>query len=140
MRGRAYFTKLVPSSTEFRVWIYRRRHLGTYEKVLTYPEKRFNRKGRRRTGRNYRNGWTFELVQAENIPRPAVDLAIAAINALSLDFGAVDILKGLDGQYYVLEINCAPGVEGENRQVIQALAGKVANWVKRGCPKRKGEQ
>jgi glutathione synthase/RimK-type ligase-like ATP-grasp enzyme len=56
---------------------------------------------------------------------------------LGLDFGAVDVLLGRDGKFYVLECNTAPGVEGEGRQVIQALARKIANWVKKGYPTRK---
>jgi hypothetical protein len=36
--GRAFFTRYIPSTTEYRVWVYRRSHLGTYEKVLAHPE------------------------------------------------------------------------------------------------------
>jgi hypothetical protein len=51
---------------------------------------------------------------------------------VSLDFGAVDILHGKDGHFYVLEVNTAPEVEGEGRQVIQSLADKIAAWEKNG--------
>lgn len=134
-KGRGYFTQFIPSDTEFRVWIYRRRHLGTYEKVLTQPWK--NR--RHRIGRNHRNGYGFQIVAEANIPREAVDMAVKAVDVLGLDFGAVDILKGRDGGYYVLECNTAPGIEGPGRQVIQALARKIAKWTKLGFPKRNGE-
>ena len=34
--------------------------------------------------------------------------------ALNLSFGAVDIIyNGLDNAYYALEVNTAPGIEGE---------------------------
>jgi glutathione synthase/RimK-type ligase-like ATP-grasp enzyme len=132
--GRQFFTRYIPSTTEFRVWVYRRRHLGTYEKVLAHPEMR-----KRMIGRNYKNGYAFQLVREENIPRTAVDLAVRAVDALGLDFGAVDVLLGRDDKYYVLECNTAPGVEGEGRQVIQALAQHIARWVKKGYPPRKGD-
>ena len=132
--GRAFFTRYIPSSTEYRVWVYRRRHLGTYEKVLAHPELK-----RRMIGRNYKNGYAFQLVREESIPRTAVDLALRAVDALGLDFGAVDVLLGRDGRYYVLEVNTAPGIQSEARQVIQALAQHIARWVKKGYPPRKGD-
>src|SRR5690348_251432 len=36
--GAEFFTRYIPSQREFRCWLYRRRHLGTYEKILQYPE------------------------------------------------------------------------------------------------------
>lgn len=129
--GRAFFTRYIPSTTEFRVWVYRKRHLGTYEKVLAHPEMKS-----RMIGRNHKNGYAFQLVNEANIPRLAVDMAIRSVGALGLDFGAVDILLGRDGKFYVLETNSAPGVEGENRQVIQALAKRIACWVQKGYPPR----
>ena len=134
-KGRAFFTRYIPSTTEFRVWVYRKRHLGTYEKVLAHPELKH-----RMVGRNHRNGYAFQLVQEANIPRPAVDLAVRSVEALGLDFGAVDVLLGRDGRYYVLEVNTAPGIEGPNRQVIQSLAKRIINWSTKGFPARNGEK
>lgn len=130
-RGRSFFTQFIPSRTEYRVWVYRGRHLGTYEKVLAHPEKRH------RVGRNHRNGYAFQLVTEANIPRAAVTQAVQSIQALGLDFGAVDILQGNDGRYFVLEVNSAPGVEGEGRQVIQSLAHRIVRWEQAGFPGRK---
>jgi len=130
--GSEFFTKFIPSTAEYRVWIYRRKHLGTYVKVLRHPSQY------RGIGRNYDNGFAFNLVDSDAVPRAAVDMAAQAVTSLGLDFGAVDMLLGKDGQYYVLEVNTAPGVEGENRQVIQALARKIARWVALGYPRRAG--
>jgi D-alanine-D-alanine ligase-like ATP-grasp enzyme len=45
---------------------------------------------------------------------PLVTEAQKAVNALGLDFGAVDIIyNGHEDKYYVLEVNTAPGMEGE---------------------------
>lgn len=134
-RGRAFFTRYIPSTTEYRVWVYRKRHLGTYEKVLAHPEMKH-----RMVGRNYRNGFAFQLVAEAAIPRVAIDLAIRSISVLGLDFGAVDVLRGRDGAFYVLEVNTAPGVEGEGRQVIQSLAKRIAAWEKKGFPERKNAE
>ena len=137
-QGRDFFTEyLAQSQTEFRYWIYRRRHLGCYEKVRVRPAPY---RLRRRIGRNHRLGYAFELVPAEQVRRDGVELAARAVESLGLDFGAVDVIVGRNGQLYVLEVNSAPGVEGEGRQVIQALADKIANWERLGYPRRNGDE
>lgn len=130
--GIDYFMRYVPRLREFRSWIYRRRHLGTYEKVQT--------KAATKVGANYRNGFSFQLVAADQLPAGIREISSSAVEALGLDFGAVDILQGQDNAYYVLEVNTAPGVEGENRQVIRALADKILRWQTLGFPRRNGDR
>lgn len=128
--GAEFFTEYVPRDTEYRVWVYRRRMLGTYEKVMMYPDKyRF-------IGCNYRNGFAFKYVPTEVAPVPAIEAAAASVTALGLDFGAVDILRGKDGHYHVLEVNTAPGVAGLTREGIKKLAAKIAKWVELGYVNR----
>ena len=129
-----FYTRYIPRQTEYRSWIYRRRHLGTYEKRLTKPS------AYRRIGANWRNGFHFDLTPSEAVPEALRDLAARSVAVLGLDFGAVDILKGVDGHFYVLEVNTAPGVEGENRQAIQSLARKIRRWEALGFPRRNGAQ
>ena len=132
--GMEFFTRFVPRHREYRVWVYRRRHLGSYEKILAHPERN------RFFGCNYRNGWAFRLLAEHEIPRAAVELASAAVDALGLDFGAADVLLGTDGHFRILEVNTAPGVEGPDRQVIRSLARKVAKWEQLGYPRRNGDR
>lgn len=127
-----YFMRYVPRETEYRVWVYRRRHLGTYEKRQIAASKRI--------GANHRNGFSFQLLTSEAVPEALRDTSARAVDVLGLDFGAVDVLKGVDGKLYVLEVNSAPGVEGEGRQVIQALAAKIKKWEALKFPKRSGAQ
>jgi len=136
--GWNFFTKYISSNAEYRVWVYRRRHLGTYEKVKVRNVRW--RSDTTHFGRGHKNGYAFELVApVPDKVRPAIELAIRSIAALKLDFGAVDVLEGKDGRMYVLEVNTAPGVEGP-RQGINKLADRIANWVKKGYPKKKGEE
>lgn len=138
---RDYFCKFVPMATEFRTWVYRKHHLGTYEKRQDYPHLgRFRHSKQRKIGCNRKNGWAFHLMASDSIPAGVRELAAQAVDALGLDFGMVDILKGRDGRLYVLEVNTAGGVEGESRQVIQSLATKIRNWEQRNFPSRNGEQ
>src|SRR5688572_8710651 len=128
--GSSFFVEFIPRAAEYRVWVFRKAHLGTYQKFMERPAEY------KKIGWNYHNGFVFRLSASTEIPRGAVDLAVASLGALSLDFGAVDILRGKDGNFYVLEVNTAPGVEGPGRQVIQGLGRHIAEWEKKGYPKR----
>lgn len=62
--------------------------------------------------RSYANGFIF---QRNNVPASAARdaLAVQAVSTLGLDFGAVDIIEDKHGKFYVLEVNTAPGIEGQ---------------------------
>lgn len=122
-----FFTQYIPTEREFRVWTFRRNCKGVYEKVLRHPEQ-FTR-----VGGNYDNGFRFDF--AHNAPEALKQLAGLAVQALELDFGAVDIIQGVDGNFYVLEVNTAPGAEGP-RQGIAGVADSIARWVRNGYPRR----
>lgn len=129
--GWDFFTEILPIQTEYRVWVYRGRHLATYEKYLTRPD-RF-----RGYGRNTRNGFAFGL--REETPDIAV-VAGRAVDALGLDFGGVDVVRKPDGTLAVLEVNSAPGIQGDHRQAIVRLASKIARWEQLGYPKRRRQE
>ena len=62
--------------------------------------------------RNHSNGWIYAR-EGVVIPDEAITHSIDSINALGLDFGAVDVIVGRDtGAINILEINTAPGLEG----------------------------
>jgi hypothetical protein len=132
-----FFTQYVPRATEYRSWVYRRRHLATYEKRLVRPEEALKR---HRVGANHRNGYAFLLMNSQLVPEGIREMSAKAVDVLGLDFGAVDILKGVDGQYYVLEINTAPGAESADRAGLKSLAQKIANWERLGMPRRNGDK
>lgn len=131
--GSAFFTKYEPSVREFRVWTYRNRHLGTYEKVLRRPVDY------KRIGRNHANGFDFSGVESEMVPQALKDLSRDSLRALGLDFGAVDAIQTPDGRYVVLEVNSAPGVSDERRRVVVGLAHRIVRWMANGCPARANE-
>lgn len=63
--------------------------------------------------RNHNNGFVF--VRNTCSPETGVRrAAVSALQASGLDFGAVDVIwNSQQGKAYVLEINCAPGLEGQ---------------------------
>lgn len=80
--------------------------------------------------RSHANGWVF---CRENIQEPENlrDVALKAINALGLQFGAVDIIWNKQyNRLYVLEVNSAPGLEGTTvinytNAILETVYGKA---------------
>jgi glutathione synthase/RimK-type ligase-like ATP-grasp enzyme len=78
--------------------------------------------------RTHDNGFVFVRQDVE-LPAAARDMAIQALAATGLTFGAVDLIfNEHHNQYYVLEINTAPGLEGQTitsyADAIQRYAGE----------------
>ena len=62
--------------------------------------------------RNHSNGFIF-MRDGINLPDVCLNMAVDAVGALGLDFGAVDIIwNEKEDEYYVLEINTACGLTG----------------------------
>lgn len=100
------YTEAIENDGEYRV------HVMNGE-VIDYIKKR------RRSGeqpnqeqndiRNLANGWVYTRENLRRLER-IEQLAINAVAALSLDFGAVDIIKNPNGDVFVLEVNTACGM------------------------------
>lgn len=70
--------------------------------------------------RNIHTGWVY-CREGFEAPEAGKQLAIQACAALGLDFGAVDLIYNQHyNQFYILEVNTAPGLEGTT----------LANYVK----------
>jgi len=59
--------------------------------------------------RNLASGWIYTRGNLRRLDR-VEDIAIRAVSALGLDFGAVDVIKDENGDVFVLEVNCACGL------------------------------
>jgi|ERR1035437_952168 glutathione synthase/RimK-type ligase-like ATP-grasp enzyme len=120
-----FFTPWIPTETEYRVWVINGR-------VISISEKQFKGEGEYKGYmRNQRFGFKFgkrdDLRRVEEIETPCIQ----AVEALDLDWGAVDILLGKDGNYYVLEVNSMPAIENEKRSSGIRLAAHVSKWAER---------
>ena len=110
--GADYFIKYIPKRNEFRFHIMDRKVIRVSQKV---------RKTELEEGESYddqcwshNKGWRFRGLRLDN-PLITEDLkreSIRSLEALGMDFGAVDIIEDEDGKPFVLEINSAPGLEG----------------------------
>jgi glutathione synthase/RimK-type ligase-like ATP-grasp enzyme len=61
--------------------------------------------------RNSSSGWVF-CISNVNPSQATKYTAIAAVEAMGLDFGGVDIVQTSDGRAFVIEVNTACGIEG----------------------------
>lgn len=73
--------------------------------------------------RNLASNWVYRTGNLRRTER-VEQLAISAIAALGLDFGAVDIIRNNDS-FYVLEINTAPGLG--NTDTLEAYTNAINN-------------
>jgi glutathione synthase/RimK-type ligase-like ATP-grasp enzyme len=115
------YVEYIKKSKEYRVHVFKGAIIDIQEKRKRVGfEGEFNAKIR-----NLNNGWVFcrEDVSA---PVPVLEEAVAAVDALNLDFGAVDIIWNKHyNKAYVLEINTAPGLEGAT---IDAYASAILQY------------
>jgi hypothetical protein len=106
------YSKGIVSDIEYRVHVFRGVAIDYTKKIplessnLTIAESKI---------KSHSRGWTF----ARNVEtRPSVqEEAIKAVNALGLDFGAVDIIINPNNKNrpHVLEVNTSPGLEAGSR-------------------------
>lgn len=129
-----YYTQMVAKTREYRVWSFRGKHLATYEKTLTYPNK-LGRRGRSRDVWNWENGYAYDFVRPEDSATKLKNLSADAVSALELDFGAVDVVEDAAHRFYVLEVNTAPGVQ-DRRQGFTSLVNCIEKWATNGFKER----
>jgi glutathione synthase/RimK-type ligase-like ATP-grasp enzyme len=106
------YVKYIPKKKEFRVHVCGDKIIDRQQKVLkagTQPHSW--------EVRNTANGFIFQR-QGINVPTDVDTQALAAVKALSLDVGAVDVIwNESQNKAYVLEVNTAPGLEGTSLEI-----------------------
>jgi len=102
------YTQYIKKTYECRVHVFQGHVIDAQikRKVIDYE-------GERNTAiRNIHTGWVY-CREGFILPDTATNLSITAVNAVGLDFGAVDLIYNQHHkQFYILEINTAPGLEG----------------------------
>lgn len=124
------YVKYIPKLHEYRVHVFGGRAIAVQQKR--------KREGVEQSAdealiRNADNGWVFcvdNVVFPDGTEAGVKDEAVAAVSALGLDFGAVDIILGRDdNRPYVLEINTAPGLESPTviSAYVEAIGAVLRN-------------
>lgn len=113
------YTRYIFKEKEYRVHVVGSKAVDTQRKI-----KDPNREVVTWKVRSHANGFIFARNNIDHDPARD-ELAVAACQSLGLDFGAVDIIQDKKGNYYVLEVNTAPGLEG---QTVERYAQELRNW------------
>lgn len=102
------FVQYIPKKEEYRVHVFGDRVLSVDRKVLHTSRMQEPLSWE---VRSYNNGFTF----MRNVPNPGVAaFALMCHRITGLDFGAYDIIYNKkQNRYYLLEVNTAPGLEGQ---------------------------
>lgn len=115
------YTKYIFKVKEFRVHATTNQVIDTQQKVRDPAVEPLSWKIR-----SHANGFIFQRNNIEaNLKRDL--LAVKAIQQLGLHFGAVDIIEDKKGNFYVLEVNTAPGIEGQTITNYAAALKELAN-------------
>jgi hypothetical protein len=106
------YTQFVPSTREMRIHIFRGEMIHAQHKkfVGTGTVDAPDGTEEQYPIRNHDRGYVFVPYVRTRPSSDRVAAATSAVSALGLDFGAVDVLVGADGQVYVLEVNTGPGI------------------------------
>lgn len=102
------YTKYIPKKEEYRIHVFQGNafHVQRKARKKEVPDDKVNWKVR-----SHNNGFCFQI-QGIEMPKDAAEQAVNAVNALDLDFGAVDLIwNQKEDKWYVLEVNTAPGIE-----------------------------
>lgn len=104
------YVKYIPKREEYRVHVIKGQVVDTQRKARRsdIPDGQVNWQVR-----NHHNGFVYAREGLVHNPRIEA-VAIQTVERLGLDFGAVDIIwNEKHDRYWVLEVNTAPGLEGQ---------------------------
>lgn len=82
-------------------------------------------------------GYKFANIKLENVNKGLASESIKAVEALGLQFGAVDCVIDVDGSPWVIEVNTGPGLEGTAfKNYVDAFAKMINNILEPVAPKK----
>lgn len=114
-----YWSKYVKLEKEFRIHCFKGKSLRAGQKIPREGVKQHE------WCRSFDGGWRISYDEFKS-SKELREVAAKAIEALGLDFGAVDIGKIGKGSNIVLEVNRAPGLEGNT---ITTYAEAIKKWA-----------
>lgn len=100
-----WWSRYIPPTDEWRVHVFDGKVIARGKKVHSGAS------WRKAPVRNVGNGWTF--IFTENPPKGLRTAARKACDSLRYESGAVDIIVGEGGKFYILEVNRCPAMTCE---------------------------
>jgi len=123
------YTQAVNNNGEYRVHVFDGEVILYQKKSRRVDEETgevITAEGEAADVRNLASNWIYRTGNLNKLDR-VEDLAVEAIQALGLDFGAVDIIMDNDGDVFVLEVNTAPGLG--NTDTLEAYVEAISNII-----------
>jgi glutathione synthase/RimK-type ligase-like ATP-grasp enzyme len=118
------YTRYIKKTDEYRIHVLRRPGRGAEVISQSRKARRLGEEANFKI-RNLANGFVFVREAVANGRDDVYTQSIAALEASGLAFGAVDVIwNNRQGRAYVLEINTAPGLEG---QTVEDYANAFRN-------------
>lgn len=117
------YTLYVPKKDEYRVHVFDGEIIDIQQKARKndVPDEKINWQIR-----NHDNGFIYKREGVE-CPEVVKEAALDVMGSIELDFGAVDIIfNHKKNRAYVLEVNSAPGLEG---QTIENYTQAIIKWM-----------
>ena len=120
------YTSYVKKKDEYRIHVLRKRNGDVVVVSVQRKAKRNNVENPNFMIRNLANGFVY-VRDGVNPPQQVIDEAKKSVEATGLAFGAVDVIwNDYQGKAYVLEINTAPGLEGQTVTDYAAVFKEIA--------------
>ena len=117
----------VPKRREFRL------HVAKGEGAFSIQEKKVRNETKADADfeiRNLANGFVFARNELADVPHDVKAQATLALDMVGLDFGAVDVIwNQRKNEAYVLEVNTAPGLEGQTVLDYTAMLKRKLNGL-----------
>lgn len=128
------YVKYFPKKWEIRV------HIIAGEAVIIQQKKKLTQESLEERGiipeerlvRNLQNGYVYSTILSDDLSNhptllnEVVNVCVRAVGGLGLDFGAVDIIINNNFKFKFLEVNTAPGLQGES---VAVYATKLSNLI-----------
>lgn len=115
-----WYSGFIPNDREYRLHVVGGHIARAARKYLERPDQR-----RSEHIKNHSNGYVFKA-PLRKLNKSREDAAVRAVEALGLDFGAVDLVVDHEGVEHVLEVNTAPAC---SPKTLQAYAFQLAKLI-----------
>lgn len=116
-RQRDYYIAYIPTAREYRLHVVGNRVIRVQGKFLDVSEQY------KPWIRNYASGYRFRAPR-RRLHNARLESAVQAVQALGLDFGAVDLIVADNGSHYILEVNTSPACSPiTGAAYVTAIAG-----------------
>lgn len=123
-----FYVEYIPSKVEYRVHVFDEKIIRVTKKVFRGHDRDGKPITQKGTIKNDTYGWGHQNIEIDEFPREFRKDAIAAVKAIGLDFGAVDMLISAEnGKPYILEVNSCPRL---NSIGLEIYADTISSLLK----------